>query len=198
MNKTEITSQIKNTFNFMQKLFNESSYLVKEIEGQLSESEYRFQLLRTSGYAISSRSSNGLETNSVNFWLLRKFSVAFVEEIKTEIKGGQNVTEINNDLKVIYIRVVLDDKNENTPKIIFGVFSEIEKYKNDIKKFENLMGSFEYVENKLFAKFPNIDFKNAYFRVKGKFKKVDLLDIDSSDELIKKVINPVIKMYEES
>jgi hypothetical protein len=197
MNKKEIEKQIKNSFEFIQKLFNESSYLIKEIEGQLSESEYRFQMLRTSGYAISSRSSNGLEANSVNFWLLRKFGVAFVEETKTEIKKGQNVTEINNDLKVIYIRIVLDDKKENAPQIIFGVFNEIEKYKSDIKKFENLMGHFEYSDNKIFAKFPMVDYKNAYFKVKGKFKKVNLLDINSSDELIKKVINPVVKLYEE-
>jgi len=197
MNKTEIAKQIKNAFEFIQKLFNESSYLIKEIEGQLAESEYRFQILRTSGYAISSRSSNGLEPNNVNFWLLRKFSVAFVEETKTEINKGQNVTEINGDLKVIYIRIVLDDTNEPAPQIIFGVFNEIEKFKSDIKKFENLMGHFEYVDNKMFEKFPNVDYKNAYFKVKGKFKKVNLLDINSSDDLIKKVINPVVKIYNE-
>ena len=197
MTKKEIGKQIKNAFEFIQKLFNESSYLIKEIEGQLAESEYRFQILRTSGYAISGRSSNGLEANNVNFWLLRKFGVAFVEETKTEIKKGQNVTEINDDLKVIYIRIVLDDKNESTPQIIFGVFNTIEKYKSDIKKFENLMGHFEYVDNKMFAKFPMIDYKNTYFRVKGKFKKVNLLDINSSDDLIEKVINPVIIIYEE-
>ncbi|MCK5099062.1 MAG: hypothetical protein KAR45_13225, partial [Desulfobacteraceae bacterium] len=60
-NKTEIAKQIKNAFEFIQKLYNESSYLVKEIEGQLSESEYKFQILRPSGYSISARSSTGLE-----------------------------------------------------------------------------------------------------------------------------------------
>ena len=196
MNKTEIAKQIKNAFDFIQKLYNESSYLIKEIEGQLAENEHRFQFLKTSGYAISSRSSNGLEPNNVNFWLLRKFSVAFVEENKTELERGQNNTEINKTLKVIYFRVVLEDKNETTPQLIFGVFYEIEKLNNRIKKFENLMGEFEYADNKLFAKFPNIDYESAIFKIKGKFKKVNLLDINSSDELIEKVINPAIKIYE--
>ena len=49
----------------------------------------------------------------------------------------------------------------------------------------------------MFEKFPNVDYKNAYFKVKGKFKKVNLLDINSSDDLIKKVINPVVKIYNE-
>lgn len=197
MNKTEIAKQIKNAFEFIQKLFNESSYLIKEIEGQLAENEHRFQILKTSGYAISGRSSNGLEANNVLFWLLRKFGVAFVEETKTELKKGQNFTEINQDLKVIYIRIVLDDKNESAPQLIFGVFYEIEKHKDWIKKFENLMGQFEYVDNKMFAKFPNIDYEDGNFKIKGKFKKVNLLDINSSDELIDKVINPAIKLYEE-
>ena len=85
MNKSETAKQIKNAFEFIQKLFNESSYLIKEIEGQLAENEHRFQILKTSGYAISGRSSNGLEANNVIFWLLRKFGVAFVEETKTEL-----------------------------------------------------------------------------------------------------------------
>ena len=80
--------------------------------------------------------------------------------------------------------------------LIFGVFYDIEKHKEWIKKFENLMGEFEYADNKLFAKFPNIDYESAIFKIKGKFKKVNLLDINSSDELIEKVINPVIKIYE--
>lgn len=196
MSKSETAKQIKNAFDFIQKLFNESSYLIKEIEGQLAENEYRFQILKTSGYAISGRSSNGLEANNVIFWLLRKFGVAFVEETKTELKKGQNFTEINQDLKVIYIRIVLDDKNESAPQLIFGVFYEIEKHKDWIKKYENLMGQFEYVDNKMFAKFPNVDYEDSNFKIKGKFKKVNLLDINSSDELIEKVINPVIKIYE--
>jgi hypothetical protein len=34
-NKTEIANQVNNAFDFIQKLYNESSYLRKEIEGQL-------------------------------------------------------------------------------------------------------------------------------------------------------------------
>jgi hypothetical protein len=196
MNKTEIAKQVKNAFDFIQKLYNESSYLIKEIEGQLAENDYRFQFLKTSGYAISGRSSNGLEPNNVNFWLLRKFGVAFVEETKTMLKKAQNHTDINDSLKVIYFRIVLEDKNESEPQLIFGVFYNIKKYKDWIKKFENLMGGFEYIDNKLFAKFPNIDYEDGDKSLKGRFSKVNLLDINSSDELIEKVIDPVIKIYE--
>jgi len=194
-NKSEITKQIKNAFDFVQKLYNESSYLIKEIEGQLGESELRFHILRPSGYSVSSRSSTGLEPNNVNLWLLRKFAVAFVEETSTELKKGQNFTEINDKLRVLYFRIILDDKNQSEPQLLFGVFYEIKQFKDWVKKFENLMGNFEYVDSKLFSKFPNIDYEDGTFKLKGKFKKVDLLDINSSNELIEKVINPAIKLF---
>jgi|LSQX01.3.fsa_nt_gb hypothetical protein len=195
--KAEIANQIKNAFDFIQKLYNESSYLIKEIEGQLAESEYRFQLLRTSGYAISSRSSSGLEQNNVNFWLLRRFAVAFVDDTSTEVIKGQNVTEINEKLKVLYFRVILDDINESEPQLVFGVFHNIQLIRDrKITKFENLMGHFEYAENKLFSQVPDIEYEDINFKLKGKFKKVNLLDINSSDELIEKVINPAIKIFE--
>lgn len=192
----EITNQIKNAFEFIQKLYNESSYLIKEIEGQLGETEHRFQMLRPSGYSISARSSTGLEPNNVNLWLLRKFAVAFVEQTNTEIKKGQNVTEINDKLRVLYFRIILDDKNQSEPQLIFGVFYEIKQYKDWVKKFENLLGNFEYVDTKLFAKFPNIDYEDGTFKIKGKFKRVNLLAINSSNELIEKVINPAIRLFE--
>jgi len=196
MNKEEIAKQIINAFDFMQKLYNESSYLIKEIEGQLGENEHRFQIFKTSGYAISGRSSNGLEPNNVNFWLLRKFGVAFVSEIDTELKTGQNHTKITDNLKVIYFRIILNEIKESEPKLIFGVFYDIKKHKDSIKKFENLMGGFEYIDHKLFEKFPDIDYEDGDKSIKGKFEKVNLLDLNTSEDLIDKVINPVIDIYE--
>jgi hypothetical protein len=196
LNKSEISKQIKNAFDFIQTLYNESSYLIKEIEDQLGKSDIKFQILRPSGYSVSARSSTGLEPNNVSLWLLRKFAVAFVEESNTDIQKGQNFTEINEQLKVLYFKVILDEKNQTEPQLIFGVFYEIKQLKDWVKKFENLMGNFEYIDNKLFTKFPNVDYEDSNFKIKGKFKKVDLLDINTSNELLEKVINPAIKLFE--
>jgi len=35
------------------------------------------------------------------------------------------------------------------------------------------------------------------FKLKGKLKKVNLLDINSTDELIEKVVHPAIQIYEQ-
>jgi len=194
-NKTEISKQIKNAFDFVQKIYLESSYLVKEIEGRLNESEFNFQFLRTSGYSITARSSSGLEPQYVNFWLLRKFSFAFVEDSNTKFIKGVNVTDINDQLKVLYFRIVLDDKNQTEPQLIYGVLHGIEKYKEKVRKFESLMAAFEYADNKMFSTISKLDYKDGNFKVSGKLKKVNLLEINSSEDLLDKVITPAIKIY---
>jgi hypothetical protein len=193
----EMKKQIQNAFAFIQKLYNESSYLIKEIEGQLSETNIRFKIVKPSGYSISTRSSTGLEPNNVNLWLLRKFAVAFVEDSDTPDKGGQTFTEINGNLKVLYFRLILDQQELIGPQIMFGVIFNIEKQKKDswVKKFENLMGHFQYVDNKMFEKKGNIEYEDGVVRLKGKFKTISLLEINSSEELMKRVINPALKVY---
>ena len=98
---TDITIQAKTAFDFIEKLYLETSYLVKEIEGILYEEEERFVIGRPGGYHISVRSSSGLETNNVKLWMPKKFGIFFVPEEKTKFKGGQTFTNIIDDLKVM-------------------------------------------------------------------------------------------------
>jgi hypothetical protein len=78
-NKREIVEQTRLAFEFIEKLYLEASYLVKEIEGMLAEEEEKFIIGRPSGYGVTTRSSTGLEPNFVRLWLLKKFGVFFVD-----------------------------------------------------------------------------------------------------------------------
>ncbi len=109
INKSEITEQTNLAFDFIQKLYLEVSYLIKEIEGILHEEEEKFIIGRPAGYGISARSSTGLESTNVNLWLLRKFAVFFVPEDKTRVERGQTITEIDDNLKILYLRIILRD-----------------------------------------------------------------------------------------
>lgn len=197
--KHQVAQQIELAFDFIQKMYLESVYLIREIEGQLAEHDSHFVILKPSGYGVNSRSSNSLEPNWVNFWLMRKFGVAFIPESQTETLKAQTHTEITDSLKVLYFRIILNDKKIKEPKLLFGTFYNIKKQKDGgwVKKFENLMGQFEYVDNKLFGNLPDVTFENSEFQLKGRFKEVNLLDINSSEELITKVINPAIKIFDE-
>ena len=144
-NKREIVEQTRLAFEFIGKLYLEASYLVKEIEGMLAEEDEKFIIGRPSGYGVTTRSSTGLEPNLVRLWPMRKFGVFFVEEEKTELKTGQTNTPLNENMKLLYMRVILDDLKYAEPVISFGALYEIEK-KPTVKwtKFEQMMAYFEY------------------------------------------------------
>ena len=190
-------NQIKNAFDFLEKLYQESAFLIREVESQLNEKRHKFQLF-SDGYCICSRTSIGLEAKEINSWLRKKFAVAFVEKSNADLQNEQvRCTETNENSKILYFRFILDDINQSEPQLIFGVFHDIRFYKDWVKKRGNLLVAVEYADNKLLAKFPNIDYEDDTFKLKGKLKKVNLFDINSTKKLIEEVINPIIQLYEQ-
>jgi len=196
-NKDEIVEQSNLAFNFVEKLYLESSYLIKEIAGILNEEEEKFIIGKSGGSGISSTSSKGLEPNNVKLWLLKKFSVFFVPEEKTVIRGGTTITKIDKDLKVLYLRIVLNDKNVNEPTVYSGVLYNIEmKLENKfINKFEHIMTNLEYNENKVFKDIQKINYENIYIKIQGELKEKSLFEITDSDAIVKKIIKPSLKLF---
>ncbi|MDR2971417.1 MAG: hypothetical protein LBU83_05760 [Bacteroidales bacterium] len=207
--KSGKANQIKNAFNVIQNLYHESSYLIREIKGLLSENERKFQLF-SDGDCICSRTSIGLEPKEVSAWALRKFAVAFVEKSMVNLanlddsrmenlklqNGLASCTKINENFKMLYLRFLLDAENQSEPQLIFGVFYDIKFYKDWVKKRGNILIAIEYADDKLFAQFPNVDYENDILKLKGKLKKVNLSDIKKTDKLIEKVVIPAIQMYD--
>lgn len=52
MEKAEIVTQTKRAFDFIQKLYLEVSYLFKEVEGLLGETDEHFIIGRLGGYGV--------------------------------------------------------------------------------------------------------------------------------------------------
>jgi hypothetical protein len=196
-NKTEIVEQTKLAFDFIQKLYLETSYLVKEIEGIFNEENEKFIIGRPAGYGITSKSSTGLESNSVPSWLLRKFAVFFIEEDITEFKGGITNTKLDPSLKVIYLRLLLDDPQVKEPTIYSAVLYRIEKNPENkrLTKFEYVMTLLEYKDNKVFINPSKIDYEDSYLSIKGKFIAKNLYDINDSEDIRKLIIEPSLKIY---
>lgn len=191
----KIIEQTKIAFDFMQKLYSEVAYLIKEIEGHLLNEN--FVIGKPSGYGITVRSSTGLESNNVYLWLLRKLSVFFVDKEKTKIQRGQTRTEFSNDLKILYIRIILDGGKEDFPTILYGVQYNIKK-KNDKSKwpnyYEHLMGSFEYNENKVFQQLKG-HHSDSYVEFDYKYRKLPLFELNSSEDVLKRIIEPLLGIY---
>jgi len=195
--KNEIIEQTNLAFDFIQKLYLEVSYLIKEIEGILREEVEKFIIGKPGGYSINVRSSTGLESASVSLWLFRKFGVFFVPDEKTEIQGGVTTTKLDKDLKVLYLRFLLNDRSIEEPVVYSGVLHNIVKKPEvkDIKKFEHLMGHFEYNDVKIFKDVAKIDYEDAYINIKGELIKNNLFEINDSETILEKIINPSLALY---
>ncbi len=197
INKSEIVEQTNLAFDFIQKMYLEVSYLIKEIEGILHEEEEKFIIGRPAGYGISARSSTGLESTNVNLWLLRKFAVFFIPEDKTKIERGQTITRMDENLKILYLRIVLRDKKINEPTVYSGVLYKIQKKPQAkwIGKFENVTGYLEYNDDRFFKDVGEINYEDAHIKLQGELVKNNLFEIDDSETILKKIIKPSLELY---
>jgi hypothetical protein len=199
MNKAELISQTRNAFEFIQKFYFEVSYLIKEMEGLLSEEDEEFIIGRTSGYQVVARSSNGLEPSQIEMWMCKKLAVFFLPRTMTKIVKGQTVTEFKQNPKIIYLRFILDDKDLVEPKIFFGVLYDFVKKGGEWpSKIEQLMAHIEYQEAKVFDGSGEIQYEDGYISFKGKLNSINLYDINNSQDIAEKLIAPALKIFREA
>ena len=195
--KKEIIKQCNLAFDFIQKLYLEVSYLIKEIEGVLGEHD--FVIGRPSGYQITARSSSGLEPNGVNLWLLKRFAVFFAPKDKIVLERGQTKLSIEKPAKVLYVRVILNENNNPEPLIYSGVLYDIQKQPNARwpVKFEQAMQHMQYTDEKIFKNnLMEIDYEDAYMGLKGKLIKNNLLDINNGETIRDLIVKPSLELYE--
>ena len=192
----DIVIQTKAAYEFLEKLFLETSYLIKEIEGILYDEAEKFVIGRPGGYSVSTRSSVGLETSSVKLWLYRKFGVFFIPEEETKLQGGVTITKLHDKLKLVYLRIVLNGSNEISPKIYSGVLFNIQiKQQDKVKKFEHLMSQIQWKDDRIFTNSENLDYEDPSIKLKGKFVKNNLFDLHDSNALVDKIVHPTLDLY---
>lgn len=189
----DLVVQAKSAFDFIQKLYFEISYLIKEIEGILQEEE--LVIGRPSGYGVSTKTSTGLESNNVENWLPKSFTVFFCQKDLSKMNQGITITNIQNSLKVLLIHIELFDKGINNPKITYAIIADIVSKKSKWEKFEYLLSRFAYNGKKIFSNGPNIEYEDGYCSFKGKFHTENLFSINSSEELKKKIVDPMLELY---
>lgn len=172
--------------------------MIKEIEGLLAEEEEVFIIGRPSGYGINSRSSTGLEPNNVALWPMRTAAVFFVSETDTEIKRGQTYTPLEPGIKVVYLRIVMDEKEIDQPYIQYGVMTNFVKKsppKKYPEKFEHLMGHLEYQPLKLPDESGEFDYQHPYIQFRGQLLTTHLFDLHTSQDIQEKIIQPALELY---
>lgn len=196
MNKKEIAEQTKFAFEYLQKLYLETSYLIKEVEGLLAKEDEEFLIGRPSGYGITTNRSAGLESRNVEFWPLRKMAVFFAPKGSISEKGGQTFTKLDKEIRVIYLRILLNAKGLSEPKVYAGIFYDfVQKGKASMVKIEQLMTHIEYRELQVFKNPLMIDYADGYLSFRGKLFAQDLFDLNSSEDVYDKIVLPAVRMF---
>lgn len=190
----ELSEQSGRAFGFVQKLYHEVSYMIREIESALADEEEKFVICRPGGYGITAATSKGLEPIYVNQWLLRRFSVCFASEENVQSVGGNTKTQFKDQLKILYLRVVMDDK-DLPPTVFAGVLYDIHNKHAEWQKYENLIGHIEYQAQKVFHDVSRVEYEDRYAKFKGKFLYKELFEINSSEDVQKQIVRPAIQLY---
>jgi hypothetical protein len=194
MVNTDIVEQTKLAFDFIQKLYLETSYFIKEIEGALQQEEEEFRILKPAGYAISAYRSVGLDSTLVEQWFIRKGAVFFAAKDDAELVRGQTVTKIKPGLKLIVVHFVLYDKELEAPEVWAGVTSDIIQ-KKEYSKFEQHVWKFVYYEKKIFRDTGKFGYEDGDCSFKLYLFKRPLYDISSSEDIQREIIEPVLTHY---
>jgi len=193
--RLQLEEQTKNAFDFMSKLYFEISYLIKEVEGLLQREEERFVIGRPSGYGVTANKSTGLEPGNVDLWLYKSFTVFFVAEDETELVKGQTVTALHEKLKLLVLDVELVGKKSSHPRILAGCVHDIVDLKNSKTKFEQSMWEFSYNREKIFSALPFVNYQDSYMTMKGNFQELPLFTVNKSEDVVKKVVEPMLQIY---
>ncbi len=199
--RINLVEQNKRAFNFIEELYVESSFLIKEIKYYLlNNKDYKFVIGKPRGYQITAPSSLGL--NSVELWSLKGFSNFFVEEkfVKKGKDKATTTTALKKGLKVIYIKIIFYDKDNNIeePIIYSGVLYGFEE-PDKSKKFENFIARIDKNWNKYIKDIQENDgYKYQNINEKGKFIKNKLFDINNSEEINDKIIKPLLELYKKN
>ena len=194
MEKTDIVEQTKLAFDFIQRLYLETSYFIKEVEGMLQQEEEGFTILKPAGYAISTFRTVGLESALVEQWFVRKGAVFFVSKDDTDLVRGQTVTKVKPNLKFIVIRFVLYDKDLDAPEAWAGIVSDIVQ-KKEYSKFENHIWKFVYHEKKIFRDIGENTYEDGECSFKVNLLKQPLYEIKSAEDIQREIVEPVLTIY---
>ena len=195
---------VTNAFNFIQRLYDETATLVREIEKLLGTEPECYMIGRPSGYGISTRSSTGLEQQNVNRWLTRRFAVFFIPEDVYKLRQGQTVTTLPTT-NVMYLRFLLDGYKSfsfggnpiDAPSLLFGVLHDASSPSGRKKKFEHLMGDLEYLEAKLLRGLPEVGITEANAVVSGTLQIVPLFNLTNSEAVNDQVVQPLVEQWRE-
>ena len=73
--------------------------------------------------------------------------------------------------------------------------SKFKQAHKDLPKVEKVIGHIGYNEDRIFTNLPEINYKDTWINIQGEMLTENLFEINSSIDIQKKLIDPVLDMY---
>ena len=192
----DLVEQSRNAFDFVRKLYLETSYLIKEVEGLLQLEDESFVIGRPSGYAVTAKTSTGLESVNVEQWLPRTMTVFFCPASMTQLSRGQTTTPFSDSLRLLLLHLELFGRHLEQPRALIGYIEHVvTKKPKDRSKVEHIMYEFAYNAGKIFSSLPDVTFEDGVCSFSGHFLEVPLFSIRGSEDIVDKLIEPALELY---
>lgn len=130
--------------------------------------------------------------------MYKKLCAYFMPESITKVIGGRTEISFNEDLKMIYLLIILSEDKFKTPKIAIGTLSEFKKSTRRLRKVEYFiipyMGKiWDFVKED--GSNSRRFYKDSQIEFRAKFVIRDLFDVNSVQDIEKKLINPALRLY---
>ncbi|QWV95284.1 hypothetical protein KP004_08965 [Geomonas oryzisoli] len=194
MTIAHLETQTTNALDFLQKLFFEISYLIKEVEGLLQHEGFRIG--KPSGYGVTSGKSTGLEAVNVESWLSKSFTVFFVASDDCTDYKGQTITDFKDGLKVLFLDIELQGRKTKVPTITAGMLYNIRTKRPDFTKFEQVMNHvFFYYRDKISVSRDSLKYEDSYLAFEGKVHSLPLFAVQSTEDVLQKIVTPMLTEY---
>lgn len=122
----------------------------------------------------------------------------YVPEEKTLIKGGTTITKFEEGLEVIYLRIILANRDLFEPAVYHGVLYDFARKSKPDKpptKIEHIIQTLEYKDSKAFKNLDEFEYEDTHIRCRGKLLTTNLFDINDSSQIAQQIITPTLHIY---
>ena len=205
MQTPDLVRDTSNAFTYVQRLYDETATLIREVERLIGQRRSDLGICRPSGYAITSRSSTGLDGSNVERWMTRRLAVAF-SEAAAGVEQARTTTPLGENVRILYLRVLLDGYERfsfdgsalTEPTVLYGIFTSALSPKRKPGKFEAVLSVLEYAEPELMSKLPVVEMNRGDGTVRGRLERLPLFSLTDPKTVDLQLVVPWLAMYDEA
>lgn len=193
-NSGKVMEEVTKAYELLSKFHRELSFLMKEIEKQLLETEPPFQMLKPSGYGFTTSMSRGIDY--YDDWLPTYMALFWIERTGSDEQAKEAV----NIKKMIMLTFVLSDKKPfKVPELWLTVMRNLGISGYTLEQCASPISysfSFQKTWKRYYKWYVSPSkFEKSDISFDFETMRVPLGDIESADAVTEKIVCPLVEKY---